>query len=101
VDTTLVVPQIRAGDAVAVWLPSLNRDEAVFEVGDILVLGRRLNRQTTFGNVVYFCLGAAVARLVLRALLAELMTDGSEVTLAGQAYILTGLVSLPVTIRAA
>lgn len=105
VDTALGGALIRAGDTVTVWLPSVNRDEAVFEAGDTLALDRRTNRHAAFGYGVHLCLGAALARLILRALLAELSEDSAEISLAGcprrlPSYILFGLTSLPVEIRA-
>ncbi|MBC7375358.1 MAG: cytochrome P450, partial [Frankiales bacterium] len=42
------------------------RDERVFEQPDRVLLDRRANRHLAFGHGVHRCLGAQVARLVLR-----------------------------------
>jgi cytochrome P450 len=105
-DTTLGGAPVQAGDAVVVWLPSMNRDEAVFPDGDRLVLDRPVGHHTSFGHGVHFCLGAALSRLVLRVMLQELGRDRATVAPAGPprrlaSYIVNGLASLPLTITPA
>lgn len=104
-DTTLGGVPLRAGDAVAVWLPSLNRDEATFADGDRLVLDRYPNPHLAFGHGVHFCIGAALARMILRVILEEVGRDGPEIAVDGPpqrlgSYIINGLTSLPMSIGA-
>ena len=55
-----------AGASVAVVYGSANRDERAFADADQVDLDRRANRHVAFGLGVHRCLGAQVARLVLR-----------------------------------
>ncbi|MBC7375680.1 MAG: cytochrome P450, partial [Frankiales bacterium] len=55
-----------AGAPVGVFYGAANRDERVFEQPDRVLLDRRANRHLAFGHGVHRCLGAQVARLVLR-----------------------------------
>jgi cytochrome P450 len=103
-DTALGGAAIRAGDAAAVWLPSLNPDETVIEAGARLLLGCSAQWHMTVSVRVRFCLEAIAARLTLGALLAELVADGTEVELAGRlrrlaSCVLPGPARRPVTIR--
>ncbi len=63
---------IRAGDKVAMWYTSANRDEDVFEDPHRFDVGRKPNRHLTFGIGPHFCLGAYLARLEIRIALEEL-----------------------------
>ncbi|HVV35130.1 MAG TPA: cytochrome P450 [Acidimicrobiales bacterium] len=60
------------GDRVALVYPSANRDESVFAEPDGVDLARDPNPHIAFGFGTHFCLGAHVARLVLRVALEEL-----------------------------
>jgi len=105
VDTVLGGVRIAAGDPVTVWIPSLNRDESVFGDGGTFRLDRTPNRHLTFGGGVHFCLGAALARLVLRVLLEELVVGTGDITLAGEplrlaSYTVGGLAALPLRLTA-
>ncbi|MFJ9339890.1 cytochrome P450 [Streptomyces sp. NPDC101733] len=104
-DTVLAGQRIAAGDPVTVWIPSLNRDESVFGDADVFRLDRTPNRHLTFGGGVHFCLGAALARLVLRVLLEELVAGTGDIALAGEprrlaSYTVGGLAALPVRLTA-
>ena len=57
---------IRAGDALALFYPSANRDEEVFEDGDAFRIDRDPNPHLGFGVGEHFCLGAHLARMDLR-----------------------------------
>ncbi len=61
-----------AGDRVALVYPSANRDEHVFSESGDVDLARDPNPHVAFGFGTHFCLGAHVARLVLRVALEEL-----------------------------
>ena len=60
------------GDRLALVYPSANRDERVFDAPDEVDLARDPNPHIAFGFGTHFCLGAHVARLVLRVALEEL-----------------------------
>ena len=60
------------GARIALVYPSANRDEEVFERPDEIDLRRDPNPHIAFGFGTHFCLGAHVARLVLRVTLEEL-----------------------------
>jgi len=75
VDTAIRGTTVRAGDKVALFYCSGNRDEAVFDRPGELILSRSPNPHVGFGGGgVHYCLGHAVARAQLRALFTELLT---------------------------
>lgn len=105
VDTELAGTPIRAGDPVAVWSASANRDETVFDRPDELILDRRPNPHLALGNGVHFCLGASLVHVMLRALYEALFADPAP-RLAGPAGLNStcfsnGLTSLPLTFERA
>ena len=55
--------RIASGDRVLLVQASANRDPAVFDDPDMLDIGRRPNRQLTFGHGIHTCLGGPLARL--------------------------------------
>lgn len=63
---------MKAGDRLALVYPSANRDEDVFDDPDEVILTRDPNHHVAFGFGTHFCLGAHVARLILRVALEEL-----------------------------
>jgi cytochrome P450 len=60
-----------AGAPVVVWLGSANRDEAVFDDPYTFDPARRPNRHLAFGSGPHNCLGAALARRMLRVVFEE------------------------------
>ena len=76
--------QMREGDKVAVYYPSANRDERVFEHGDVFDVGRSPNPHLAFGGGgPHFCLGASLARLEIRCMFEELLARLPDIELAG------------------
>jgi cytochrome P450 len=75
---------IKAGHSVLLSYPSANRDESVFSLPDKFDISRSPNKHLAFGFGVHYCLGALLARMELRALLAELIPRLDHVELAGQ-----------------
>ena len=71
--------QILAGQKVLVWEGSANRDPTVFDRADEFDIDRKPNPHIGFGHGAHFCLGAHLARLELRVLLAELLARFAEV----------------------
>ena len=100
-DTTLGGQTIRAGEAVAVFLNSANRDETVFSDPDTFRIDRRPNPHIAFGFGAHFCLGAHLARIEMRALFRALLPRLTMVELAApmrrtHSTMVTGIASLPV-----
>jgi cytochrome P450 len=83
-DIELAGKKIRSGDAVVVWLASVDRDERVFPEPYTFDIRRRPNRHVAFGSGPHYCVGHSVARTSLRLLFEELLTMFSEITLAGE-----------------
>ncbi|WP_031079855.1 cytochrome P450 [Streptomyces sp. NRRL S-118] len=75
--------EILKGQPVVAWLSAANRDERLFPEPNRFVPDRAPNRHLGFGNGPHHCLGAALARLELRALLQELAAEARGVELAG------------------
>jgi cytochrome P450 len=63
--------------------PSANRDEDAFDDPFRFDVGRKPNKQLSFGFGIHFCLGAQLARMELRALFTELLPRLESVELAG------------------
>jgi cholest-4-en-3-one 26-monooxygenase len=74
---------IREGDIVAMFYPSANRDEEVFENPDRFDIRREPNPHLAFGIGEHYCLGANLARLELQAMFRQLAERISAVELAG------------------
>jgi cytochrome P450 len=75
VDTELGGQHIAAGDKVAVFYCSGNRDEAVFDRPHEFDLSRPKNPHVAFGGGgPHFCIGAGLARTQLKAIFGELLT---------------------------
>jgi cytochrome P450 len=75
--------QFDAGDWVLLSYPSANRDEDVFPDSFRFDVGRSPNRHLAFGFGAHYCLGAQLARMEIRALLAELIPRLQSAELAG------------------
>ena len=72
-DTELEGQQIRAGDKLALWYISGNRDESVFENADKLIVDRpNARRHLAFGYGIHRCVGARLAELQIGILLEEM-----------------------------
>jgi cytochrome P450 len=81
-DTTVHGVDIAAGQKVALYYTSANRDELVFEDPDRFDVRREHNRHLAFGIAEHFCLGAHLARLEARLFFEELLSAFPEVSLA-------------------
>ncbi|MGI8662538.1 MAG: cytochrome P450 [Acidimicrobiales bacterium] len=73
VDAILAGQNLQAGEMVLVSFPSANRDDAVFEHPDEVILDRPNNRHLAFGSGIHRCLGIHFARMELRVGLEELL----------------------------
>lgn len=73
---------IRAGDWVALFFGSANRDPAVFPDPGRLDLDRpNIRQQLSLGHGLHFCLGAALARLEVMSVLNAVLDRYSTITL--------------------
>ena len=96
---------IRAGEAVAMWYPSVNRDEEVWEEPYRFDITRDPNDHLAFGGFgSHFCLGANLARWELRGIFKELLPLLPEMELDGPPYRqdslhVGGIVKMPVRYR--
>jgi cytochrome P450 len=106
-DTELSGAKIRAGDKVVLWYVSGNRDEAEFRDPDAFDVGRSPNRHLSFGRGgPHLCLGAHLARLEVRVVLAALARRVESFELAGpprriRSNFTNGLRELPLRVRLA
>ncbi len=76
--------RIRAGEALLLSYPSGNRDEEVFEDPFRFDAGRDPNRHLAFGFGVHYCLGAALARIEVRAFFEELLPRLESIEMGGE-----------------
>jgi cytochrome P450 len=84
VATELGGARIRAGDKVVLWYVSGNRDESEFPSPDTFDVARAPNRHLSFGRGgPHLCLGAHLARLEVRVMLAALARRVAAFELAG------------------
>jgi cytochrome P450 len=74
---------IRKGESVLLSYPSANRDEEVFDDPFRFDVGRDPNKHLAFGFGVHYCLGAALARIEVRAFFEELLPRLESIELAG------------------
>jgi cytochrome P450 len=74
---------IREGDSVALFYPSANRDEEIFENPFEFRIDRNPNRHLGFGVGEHFCLGAHLARLEMHVAYKYLLPRIEEIELAG------------------
>jgi len=63
---------IRAGEWIAAWVASANRDESVFDDPFTFDVRRSPNRHLGFGGGPHYCIGAPASRLALVVLFEEL-----------------------------
>ena len=84
-DTELMGQQIKAGDKLALWYISGNRDESVFgEDADKLIVDRpNARRHLAFGHGIHRCVGARLAELQIGILLEEMAKRRMRVNVAG------------------
>jgi len=82
-DYALRGQMIREGDSCALFYASANRDEEVFDEPFAFRIDRSPNPHLAFGIGEHFCLGASLARMEIRVLLAELMPRLESIELDG------------------
>jgi cytochrome P450 len=75
---------IKKGDALALFYPSANRDEEVFEDPFAFKIDRNPNRHIGFGVGEHFCLGAHLARLEMQVAYRHLLPRIEDIELTGK-----------------
>ena len=103
-DTELAGKTIRKGDLIALWLPSGNRDEQIFDDPFRFDIGRTPNEQIAFGRGEHFCAGAHLARLELRLMMHSLVHEMDQIELAGpierlRSNLVSGIKHMPVRFK--
>lgn len=93
---------IRAGEKVAMFYSSGNRDESVFDHPDRFDLGRDPNPHVGFGGGgQHYCLGTHVARAQLRAIFGELLRQLPDIAAGDPEYLagnfIHGIRAMPCT----
>ena len=85
-DSELMGQQIKAGDKLALWYLSANRDESVFgDDADILRVDRpNARRHLAFGHGIHRCVGARLAELQISVLLEEMAKRRMRVNVIGE-----------------
>lgn len=74
-DTTIGDVSIRAGDKVGLFYAAANRDPAVFDNPDDIILDRSPNPHVAFGGGgPHFCLGSHFARIEIDAIFRQILT---------------------------
>jgi len=76
--------EIKAGDKVAMYYTSANRDEAVFDDPDRFDITREPNPHLSFGIAEHFCLGVHLARLEGKVFFDELLSTFPTIELTGE-----------------
>ncbi|MFM8871099.1 MAG: cytochrome P450, partial [Actinomycetota bacterium] len=104
-DVELHGVQIKEGDAVVMFYPSGNRDEAVFKDPYTFDIRRNPNPHLTFGGGgPHFCLGSNLARLEMRIVFEELARQVKGIELTGdvsrlRSHFVHGIKTLPVRLH--
>ncbi|HEU0065817.1 MAG TPA: cytochrome P450 [Sphingomonas sp.] len=83
-DTELMGQTIRAGDKLALWYISANRDETMFEDPDTIRVDRpNARRHLAFGHGIHRCVGARLAEMQIGILLEEMAARRMRVNVVG------------------
>ncbi len=96
---------IRAGDRVALWYLSANRDESMIERANEFLIDRAKPRQhLSFGFGLHHCVGSRLAEAQLRILWEELLVTHPRIRVVGEpervlSNFVHGYVSMPVRIE--
>ena len=103
-DTQIRGQKIAAGEQVAMWYPSVNRDEDIFADPYRFDIGRTPNEHLAFGIGEHFCLGAGFARLELKVMYEELFARFPDIEVTGpverlRSNFIGGIKHLPVGYR--
>jgi len=100
-DTEIRSKQLKEGDRLIMWYPSVNRDEDIFENPYTFDIKRTPNDHLAFGIGEHFCLGAGFARKELRVMFEELFRRFPDIEMSGpperlRSNFINGIKHLPV-----
>jgi cytochrome P450 len=96
---------VAQGDPLLLLYAAANRDELEFgRTAAVFDIGRDPNHHVAFGFGTHFCLGAALARLELRAVLEALLDRYATIELAGDVVrtgssVIAGVTSAPLSFK--
>lgn len=85
-DVELHDTTIPAGERVAAWVGSANRDERQFDAPDTFRPERRPNPHIAFGAGIHFCLGAPLARLEADVALTAFLDRIQDATFSTESF---------------
>ena len=100
-DLELAGTPIKKGQSVAIYYPSANRDERVFEDPERFDITRDPNPHLAFGIGEHFCLGARLARIQLRAMFTAVLRRMPDIRIDGEtqflrSHFIDGIKRMPV-----
>jgi pimeloyl-[acyl-carrier protein] synthase len=104
-DFTLHECNIKAGDAISIFLAAMNRDPNQFANPEQFDITREKNRHVAFGHGIHYCLGRLLAQTTGRILLNYMLDHWSHIQLSqhnitwNMGSVLRQIASLPVTLR--
>ncbi len=104
-DCELAGKAIQKHDQILMWYVSANRDEDVFENGDVLDIERaNASRHLSFGYGVHFCMGSRLAELQLRVLWEEVLNRFERIEVQEEpsrtySSFVNGYTRLPVVVK--
>jgi cytochrome P450 len=74
----------KPGQMVMLSFPAANRDPAMFEDADKVIIDRKENRHAAFGLGIHRCIGSNLARMEMTVAVEELLKRIPEFSLAGE-----------------
>ena len=100
-DTEIRGVEIKKDQRIALYYPSANRDEEVFENPDAFDISRHPNPHLSFGAGEHFCLGASLARMQLRSIFRAILERLPDIQLDGEishlrSHLIDGIKHMPV-----
>ncbi len=104
-DTELGGKQIKAGDKLAMWYVSGNRDDSQFEApNDFQIERPNARSHVSFGYGIHRCLGNRLGEMQLRILWEEIMNRFEDIEVVGdpvylRSSFIRGIRELPVVVR--
>ena len=81
-DTEIAGCPVKAGERVLLSFPAANRDPAVFDRPNDVIIDREVNRHVAFGAGIHRCLGSNLARLEMQVAIEEFLAMIPEFELA-------------------
>ncbi len=86
-DTTIGDRPVEGGSRILLNFPAANRDPAVFDRADEVVIDRAVNPHVAFGAGIHRCLGAHLARMEMQVAIEELLAAIPEFELVDPAAV--------------